>query len=528
MIALYNGESHKILLMIYKGVFNTLEDFSRAAVKVFLVTGNDKIPVMHELKDGKLYATVPAGIEPSVCAIQVVWAKNEHALKVLHVCSRTYNMALEQEAFVLTEYADEATNLASGQVICIKMHVATYGYDGLNSYELAILRGDFSGSEKEWLQHQRTVSVLEGKGDSETDTMSQKAITDAINAEASKRESQETFTALHFKVLETAMANFNNSINDLKDSLERNYDSHGEIVQDVNQKYWELKNAIDNLSGEIDTTEILQKLESVKEFLDGLKDEESITGRLTQIEGGLAEASGNASRANAKLMMINPEARVLMADTYAVGTGRSIVKDEEGIAINAEKVKMGGSLQTPQLAMPIPDEETEDGIVGYTEGEDGDILMKKDGYPVWQKDTDKEELKTKMAETTQKVEQLTQISGGLENKMNVLYNNAFTEFEKVATATMLSIMKRTPGDRQWRKAVDITSATNKAAGLMSAADKAKLDAIDVDNRILKLFSTGLDITIASNGVTIGAPVLKGMKAKIYVIGFTEPLPEDFP
>lgn len=375
---------------------------------------------------------------------------------------------------------------------------------------------------------QKALTFLSGKGDSTEQTMTQKAITDAINAEASKRESQETFTALHFKVLETAMANFNNSINDLKGSLERNYDSHGEIVQDVNQKYWELKNAIDSLSGKIDTTEILRQLEEVKDFLDGLKDEESITGRLTQMEESLTEASGNASRANAKLLMINPEVRVLMADTYAVGSGSSIVKDEEGIVINAEKVKFEGSLQAPQLAMPIPDEETEDGIVGYSEGEDGDVLMKKDGYPVWQKDTDKEELKTKMAEATQKVEQLTQISGGLENKMNVVYNNAFTELGKVATATMLSIMKRSPGDGQLRKALDITSATNKVAGLMSAADKAKLDAIDVDNRILKLFSTGLDITIASNGVTIGAPVLKGMKAKIYVTGFTEPLPEDFP
>lgn len=373
---------------------------------------------------------------------------------------------------------------------------------------------------------QKALTFLSGKGDSTEQTMTQKAITDAINEEASKRESQDNFTALHFKMLETAMVNFNNSINDLKDDLERNYDSHGEIVQDVNQKYWELKNAIDNLSGKIDTTEILRQLEEVKEFLDGLKDEESITGRLTQIEAGLTEAATEASRAKVKLSMINPEANVLQGLVVAVGHN-SIESDDEGIVMNAPKVKVEGSLQAAQLSMPIPDEETEDGIVGYTEGEDGDILMKKDGYPVWQKDTDKEELKTKMAEATQKVEQLMQISGGLENQMNVLWNNAFTEFSKVATATMLSIMKRTPADRLWRKAVDITSATNKEAGLMSAADKAKLDAIDVDNRVLKLFSTGLDITIASNGVTIGAPVLKGMKAKIYVTGFTEPLPEDY-
>lgn len=65
----------------------------------------------------------------------------------------------------------------------VKTSTATYGYDGLSSYQLAVMRGDWNGTEGEWLKHERYVSVLDSRGDSEVDTMSQKAITDELEAQ---------------------------------------------------------------------------------------------------------------------------------------------------------------------------------------------------------------------------------------------------------------------------------------------------------------------------------------------------------
>lgn len=180
MIALYNGDAQTVRMTIYRGTTCRREDLSRADVKVFLIGGNDKKYLDHEVKDNMIYVTIPEGMAPDAYSIQVVWAKNRQSLKRMHINSSAYNMAYVENAFCITEHADEATNLASGQVVDIKTKVATYGYDGLNSYEMAVVRGDWSGTESEWLQHQRYVSVLNETGDSETDTMSQKAITKAL------------------------------------------------------------------------------------------------------------------------------------------------------------------------------------------------------------------------------------------------------------------------------------------------------------------------------------------------------------
>jgi hypothetical protein len=55
--------------------------------------------------------------------------------------------------FAITEYEDEATNIGEGEVkVRAKSSVATYGYDGLSAYEIAVMRGDFTGSEEEWIE----------------------------------------------------------------------------------------------------------------------------------------------------------------------------------------------------------------------------------------------------------------------------------------------------------------------------------------------------------------------------------------
>lgn len=55
--------------------------------------------------------------------------------------------------FALTSYDSEAGCFSTDEVtIRLCSSVATYGYDGLSAYEIAVMRGDFSGTEGEFLE----------------------------------------------------------------------------------------------------------------------------------------------------------------------------------------------------------------------------------------------------------------------------------------------------------------------------------------------------------------------------------------
>ena len=177
-VYILEGRKIRVEWTILKGTSPVREDFKRALVKVFLIGNREKYLLEATAERGTLMIDIPEGLEPGLYSLEAIWVKNAgHPGR--HDCDLCRSM--KQDLFAITEFEEEATNLPEGTVVLkAKSSTATYGYDGLSSYELAVLRGEWNGTEGEWLKHQRYVSVLDGRGDSETDTMSQKAITDEL------------------------------------------------------------------------------------------------------------------------------------------------------------------------------------------------------------------------------------------------------------------------------------------------------------------------------------------------------------
>lgn len=180
MVYIFKDRLIRVEWTIYKGISPVKEDFSRSNVKVFLLGNREKYLLQARADKGTLYVDIPSGLEAGAYSIEAIWVKNmDHFLDTRSICR-----SKKEDLFSITEFEDEATNIGEGVVVLkVKTSTATYGYDGLSSYELAVLRGDWNGTEGEWLKHERYVSVLDSRGDSEVDTMSQKAITDELEAQ---------------------------------------------------------------------------------------------------------------------------------------------------------------------------------------------------------------------------------------------------------------------------------------------------------------------------------------------------------
>lgn len=180
MVYIFKDRLIRVEWTIYKGISPVKEDFSRSNVKVFLLGNREKYLLQARADKGTLYVDIPSGLEEGTYSIEVIWVKNmDHVFDTRSVCR-----SKKEDLFSITEFENEATNIGEGVVVLkVKTSTATYGYDGLSSYELAVLRGDWDGTEGEWLKHERYVSVLDSRGDSEVDTMSQKAITDELEAQ---------------------------------------------------------------------------------------------------------------------------------------------------------------------------------------------------------------------------------------------------------------------------------------------------------------------------------------------------------
>ncbi len=180
MVYIFKDRLIRVEWTIYKGISPVKEDFSRSNVKVFLLGNREKYLLQARADKGTLYVDIPSGLEEGTYSIEAIWVKNmDHVFDTRSVCR-----SKKEDLFSITEFENEATNIGEGVVVLkVKSSTATYGYDGLSSYELAVLRGDWNGTEGEWLKHERYVSVLDSRGDSEVDTMSQKAITDELETQ---------------------------------------------------------------------------------------------------------------------------------------------------------------------------------------------------------------------------------------------------------------------------------------------------------------------------------------------------------
>ena len=198
---------------ILKGTSPVREDFRRALVKVFLIGNCEKYLLEATADRGTLMIDIPEGLEPGLYSLEAIWVKNAgHPGR--H--DRDLCRSMKQDLFAITEFEEEATNLPEGTVVLkVKSSTATYGYDGLSSYELAVLRGEWNGTEGEWLKHQRYVSVLDGRGSSEVDTMSQKSITE----ELVKHDTAIEDTNKEIDTAQTDIKNLNDEMDEVQDRL---------------------------------------------------------------------------------------------------------------------------------------------------------------------------------------------------------------------------------------------------------------------------------------------------------------------
>lgn len=182
METIFNRRKIDIEWTILRGQSHVREEFGRALVKLFLIGGGEKYLIDTLMtSNGVVTAEVPEGLPEGVYSVELIWVKNADSLRGTRWHDRCVSRAHKDGLFALTEYADEANNSATGPVrIQLTSQVATYGYDGLNAYETAVLRGDFTGTEGEWLRHERYVDLYETTGYSRTAGMTQRAITEEI------------------------------------------------------------------------------------------------------------------------------------------------------------------------------------------------------------------------------------------------------------------------------------------------------------------------------------------------------------
>lgn len=125
-------------------------------LKVFLfdrATGG-RFHIHSDVRNNRITLYIPAGmLPPGVYGMDALWIKNAHSFPERHDLDlRCIIRSRKDKAFAVTEYRKEATVTGEDTVrLNCKTTVATYGYDGLSAYELAVLRGTWDGSEEDWL-----------------------------------------------------------------------------------------------------------------------------------------------------------------------------------------------------------------------------------------------------------------------------------------------------------------------------------------------------------------------------------------
>ena len=146
---------------VMKGIGNVEEDFSRSTVSLFLVkdgaenrytvscTASGNGLVRAEIAEN----TLPVG----VYGVELIWLKNDSHIGKSRCINRT------RKACVFG--IDSAVN-DTEQPVTVKMKTtaASYGYDGLSSWELAVLKGQTELSENDYVQNFTEINeALAGK-----------------------------------------------------------------------------------------------------------------------------------------------------------------------------------------------------------------------------------------------------------------------------------------------------------------------------------------------------------------------------
>ena len=157
----YVGSNQRINLSwtISRGASKVKEDFRRSSLFVFLTSNNEQIPLNYTLGDNVITATLPTGLPEGVYGLLAVWFKsasnpfeggNDASLPPLGRMSRSQ----VDDLFGITAVSNEADYSESSAVnIEVRSMVATYGYDGLSAYEIAVISGQTALRQSEWVSN---------------------------------------------------------------------------------------------------------------------------------------------------------------------------------------------------------------------------------------------------------------------------------------------------------------------------------------------------------------------------------------
>ena len=157
----YVGSNQRINLSwtISRGASKVKEDFRRSSLFVFLTSNNEQIPLNYTLSENVITSTLPTGFPEGVYGLLAVWFKsacnpfeggNDVSLPPLGRMSRSQ----VDDLFGITAVSNEADHSESSAVnIEVRSMVATYGYDGLSAYEIAVISGQTALRQSEWVSN---------------------------------------------------------------------------------------------------------------------------------------------------------------------------------------------------------------------------------------------------------------------------------------------------------------------------------------------------------------------------------------
>lgn len=184
MIYIYDKKTITLTWEVYKTRNKVLEDFSRAKVWVFLIADENRYSLASSVSPDT--GCLVLGIDPVRMALpdgtytlEAVWNKNPE---------RTTELSKTRLEFVFTLTADQEkdnTRSEGAVSMVIRSMTASYGYDGLDAYQRAVMMGWFHGSETEW---------LESLGASDLDCYYTKTEVDALIAEGGAPDLSSYYT----------------------------------------------------------------------------------------------------------------------------------------------------------------------------------------------------------------------------------------------------------------------------------------------------------------------------------------------
>lgn len=146
MVRIFNSDSAPVAKLkwdIFKGASGVQEDFHDARLLFWFVSGLYKYRVEVAIHDNSIECELPRFLPPGVYGVKALWCKDWFKRSKSEV----------EKVFAITDVEGDATPVDGASfTIHIKSYVASYGYDGLSAYELALLKGvTTAATEEEWL-----------------------------------------------------------------------------------------------------------------------------------------------------------------------------------------------------------------------------------------------------------------------------------------------------------------------------------------------------------------------------------------